>query len=54
MLKALDRQRRYSTLFRFTTCRQKDFIDSHHLLIHIDEQFEFARLVTPLADGYCP
>ena len=39
MLKPLDRHRRDSTLFQFTTRRLRDFIDPDHLLIRIDEQF---------------
>ena len=54
MLKPLDRHRRDSTLFQFTTRRLRDFIDPDHLLIRIDERFDFARLVTPLEDRYCP
>ena len=44
---------RDSTLFQFTTRRLRDFIDPDHLLIRIDEQFDFARLVAPLEDRYC-
>ena len=51
MLKPLDRHRSDSTLFQFTTRRLRDFIDPDHLLIHIDEQFDFAR---PVAPPYCP
>ena len=54
MLKPLDCYRRESTLFQFTTRRLRDFIDPDHLLIRIDEQFDFARLVAPLEDRYCP
>ena len=50
MLKPLDRCCRNFTLFQFTTRRLKDFIDPDHLLIRIDEQFDFARLVAPLED----
>ena len=53
MLKLLDRHRRDSTLFQFTSRRMRDFIDPDHLLIRIDEQFDFARLVAPLEDRYC-
>ena len=53
MLKPLDRHRRDSTLFQFTTRRLRDFIDPDHLLIRIDEQFDFARLGCPLEDHYC-
>ena len=48
MLKPLDRHRRESTLFKFTTQSPRDFIDPHYLLIQIDEQFDFAKLVAPL------
>ena len=54
MLKPMDRHRRDSTLFQFTTRRLRDFIDPEHLLIRIDEQFDFAKLVAPLEDRYCP
>ena len=46
-MKPLDRYRKDSTLFQFTTRRLRDFIDPDHLLIRIDEQFDFARLVAP-------
>ena len=48
MLEPLDRCRRDSTLFQFTTKRLRDFIDPNHLLIQIDEQMDFAKLVAPL------
>ena len=54
MLKPLDRYRRDSALFQFTTRRLRGFIDPDHLLIRVDDQFDFARLVTPLEDRYCP
>ena len=54
MLKPLDRHRRDSTLFQFTTRRLRDFVDPDHLLIRIDEQFDFGKLVTPLEERYCP
>ena len=54
MLKPLDRHRRDSTLFQFTTRRLRDFIDPEHLLIRIDQQFDFAKLVAPLEERYCP
>ena len=53
MLEPLDRCRRDSTLFQFTTKQLRDFIDPHHLLIQIDEQLDFAELVAPLEDRYC-
>ena len=48
MLEPLDRCRRDSTLFQFTTKQLRDFIDLNHLLIQIDEQLNFAKLVAPL------
>lgn len=54
MLKPLDRHRRDSTLFQFTTRRLRDFIDPEHLLIRGDQRFDFARLVAPLEERYCP
>ena len=32
----------------------RDFIDPNHLLIRIDEQLDFANLVEPLEECYCP
>jgi transposase len=52
MLEPLDRYRRDSTLFQFTTKRLRDFIDPAHLLIQIDEQVDFAKLVEPLEGNY--
>ena len=54
MLEPLDRCRRDSTLFQFTNRRLQDFIDPGHLLIQIDEQLDFAKLVVPLHQRYCP
>ncbi|MXZ91545.1 MAG: transposase [Chloroflexi bacterium] len=54
MIEPLDRSRRDSTLFQFTTKQLPDFIDPNHLLIRIDEQLDFAKLVAPLEDCYCP
>ena len=54
MLKPLDRHRRDSTLFQFTSRRMRDFIDPDHLLVRIDEQFDFTKPATPLKDRYCP
>ncbi len=54
MIEPLDRSRRDSTLFQFTTKQLRDFIDPSHLLIRIDEQLDFAKLVEPLEDCYCP
>ena len=53
MLDPLDRHSRDSTLFQFTTKRMRDFIDPKHLLIQIDEQFDFQKLVEPLEAYYC-
>ena len=52
MLEQLDRHSRDSTLFQFTTKRLRDFIDPKHLLIQIDERFDFQKLVEPLEDRY--
>ena len=54
MLEPLDRCRRDSTLFQFTTKQLRDFIHPNHLLIQIDEQLDFAKLVAPLEERYCP
>ena len=54
MLEPLDRCRRDSTLFQFTTKRLRDFIDPDHLLVQIDERLDFAKLVAPLEERYCP
>ena len=53
MLEPLDRYRRDSTLFQFTTKRLRDFIDPNHLLVEIDEKFDFAELAEPLEGSYC-
>ena len=53
MLDALDRFSRDSTLFQFTNKRLRDFIDPKHLLIQIDEQFDFPKIVEPLEEYYC-
>ena len=53
MLDPLDRHSRDSTLFQFNSKRLRDFIDPHHLLIRIDERFDFPMLVEPLEDYYC-
>ena len=47
MLESLDRCRRDSIPFQFTSIRLRDFIDPNHLLIQIDEHLEFSRLVVP-------
>ena len=43
MLGPLDRCRRDSTLFQFTTKQLHDFIDLNHLLVQTDEQLDFAK-----------
>ena len=54
MIEPLDRSRRDSTLFQFTSKQLRDFIDPSHLLVKIDEQLDFAKLVAPLEEYYCP
>ena len=54
MIEPLDRSRRDSTLFQFTSKQLRAFIDPNHLLIQIDEQLDFAKLVAPLEEDYCP
>ena len=54
MLEPLDRFRRDSTLFQFSTKRLRDFIDPSHLLIQIDAQFDFAKLVAPPGEQVLP
>ena len=54
MLKPLDRHRRDSTLFQFTTRSLRDSIDPGHLLIQVNDQFVFGKLVAPLEEWYCP
>ena len=54
MIAPLDRSGRDSTRFQFTTKQLRDFIDPNHLLIRIDERLDFAKLVAPLEDCYCP
>ena len=49
MLKPLDRHRRDSTLFQFTTRRLRDFVDPANLLMRIDS----GKLPTPLEDRCC-
>ena len=53
MIEPLDRSRRDSTLFQFTSKQLRDFIDLNHLLIQIDERLDFAKLVAPLDEYYC-
>ena len=52
IIEPLDRSRRDSTLFQFTTKQLRDFIDPNHLLIRIDKQLDFAKLVAPLQECY--
>lgn len=47
-LEPLDRSRRDSTLFQFTSKRLGDFTDPNHLLIQFDDQMDFTKLVAPL------
>ena len=54
MIEPLDRSRRDSAPFQLTTRQLRDFIDRNHLLIRIDEQLDFAKLVAPLEECYCP
>ena len=54
MLEALDRCRRDSTLFQFIGKRLRDFIDPNHLLIQIDEQLDFTKLVASLGTALLP
>ena len=54
MLEPLDRSRRDSPLLQLTTNQLRDFIDPNHLLIQIDGQLDFAKLVEPLQEPYCP
>ena len=54
MIEPLDRSRRDSTPFQFTTRQLRGLIDSNHLLIRIDKQLNFAKLGGPLEDPYCP
>ena len=53
MIEPLDRYSRDSTLFQFTNKRLRDFIDPKHLLIQVDEEFDFTKLVGPLEDCFC-
>ena len=53
ILEPLERYRRDSTLFQFTDRSLRDFIEPEHLLIQIDEQLDFAKLVAPFESRYC-
>ena len=54
MLEPSDSCPRDAGLFQFTAKQLRDFIDPNHLLIQIDEQLDFAKLVAPLEERYCP
>ena len=54
MIEPLGRSRRDSTRFQFNTRQLWDFIHANHLLIRIDEQLDFTKLVEPWKDCYCP
>ena len=43
MIEPLDRSRRDSTLFQFTTRQLRGFIDPNHLLVRVDEQLDFCQ-----------
>ena len=53
MLDSLHRYSRDSMLFQFTAKRLRGFIESKHLLIQIDERFDFHKLVKPLEAHFC-
>lgn len=53
MLESLDRNKRDSTLFQFTAKRLRDFLAPNHILIKIDEEFDFGKIVKPLENLYC-
>lgn len=50
----MDRNKRDSTLFQFTERNLRSFIRPDHILLRIDAEFDFARLVALLEDKYCP
>ena len=52
-LQPLDRFSGDSTLFQFTNRGLRDFIDPKHLLIQIDEQFDFLKFAEPVEDHHC-
>ena len=54
MLEPLDRHRKDSTRFQFTSKRSRDFIGPSHILLQVDEQLDFAKLVVLLEEMYCP
>ena len=54
MLECLDRTKRDSTLFQFTAKRLRDFLAPNHILIKIDQEFDFGKIVKPLENLYCP
>ena len=51
---ALEHGRRDEALFQFTTKQLRVFIDHNHLLIQINEQLDFAKLMAPQEERYCP
>ncbi len=53
MLELLDRTKRDSTLFQFTVKRLRDFLAPNHILIRIDEEFDFGKIAKPLENLYC-
>lgn len=54
MLEPLDRFRSASTLFQLITKRLRGFVHPKHVLLQIDTQFDFAKLVAPLESKYYP
>ena len=54
MLRPSDQRWRDSTLVQFTTRPQRDFITPGYLLVQIQAQFDFSKLVALLEDRYCP
>lgn len=54
MLEPLDRCRRDSTLFQFTTRQLRGFINPNHILIQIGEHLNSAKLTAPLEGAFCP
>ncbi len=54
MLEPLDRSRRDSTLFQFTTKRLRDLIDPNRPLIRTGEQPDFVKRAAPREERCCP
>ena len=50
MLGPLDRYSRDSTPLQFTIKPLRDFVDTKHFIIQINEEFDFPMLVEPLED----